>query len=637
LTSNRKIPRDEEEDNQDEEAIASPIIEHTGPHHRRKSLMPANKVFDKTLLLRIWRSHRHELHAAMQGLRTDVRQGDKGGGSSAPPQASPVDRGRGGRLGGRRDDVPDRSSFGVDMSKNMGGKGKKESLLKTSEKGYKVQETKSLTRQEKIQREVKSLLNKIAPDNLKTIVDRLANIELYTAEELEFVIRIIFGKALLEPHYCETYADMVFALKNRYPEFPPENEGEKPQTFTRVLLNTCQNEFESLPTTFEATQEEREQLSAEDLQLELHKRKQKMLANMKFIGHLFLRNLLAVKVIGQVVHDLVGIKEQLPEEHMIECVCELLQAIGHTLDSTASGKDLMAKFAARLQDLKRSQGPDNNTAAYSKRVQFLIQGLLELRGKGWTKKLFKEQAATKEEVRRNAMAEGRKMAKGAGTDAMFTTQVVGMRPQYLNEVANQAKNGGSSQKKGTESNITWDQKYVLKIAQYFSDDKNVEELCENWKKGKASHEQTKQGVEWVLDHGINFPGKEEAMTEVLVSLLRGRAISWQHLTDSLTPYLEGLEDMKMDVPTVDIFVQCLLSKLMEKYQKDFNAALIKPLADQGASDFNWRVYCGTFKRLSPPAVSALMEHRELVSMIGKAKKIDTAHALRRALQQDHAI
>ncbi|CAE8733580.1 unnamed protein product, partial [Polarella glacialis] len=68
---------------------------------------------------------------------------------------------------------------------------------------------------------VRSLLNKICPDNLKTIVERLATIELNKAEELEIVIRIIFQKALAEPHYCETYADMVFALRTRYPEFRP--------------------------------------------------------------------------------------------------------------------------------------------------------------------------------------------------------------------------------------------------------------------------------------------------------------------------------------------------------------------------------------------------------------------------------
>ena len=55
-----------------------------------------------------------------------------------------------------------------------------------------------------------------------------------------------------------------------------------------------------------------------------------VLANMKFIGNLFLRQLLAAKVIGQVVHDLIGLKETLPEEHMIECVCELLQAAALT-------------------------------------------------------------------------------------------------------------------------------------------------------------------------------------------------------------------------------------------------------------------------------------------------------------------
>ena len=43
--------------------------------------------------------------------------------------------------------------------------------------------------------EAKSLLNKICPENLTTIVDQLASIKLVKAEELEWVIRIIFKKA----------------------------------------------------------------------------------------------------------------------------------------------------------------------------------------------------------------------------------------------------------------------------------------------------------------------------------------------------------------------------------------------------------------------------------------------------------
>ena len=40
------------------------------------------------------------------------------------------------------------------------------------------------------------MLNKICPDNLSVIVDQLASIKLVKAEELEYVIRIIFKKAL---------------------------------------------------------------------------------------------------------------------------------------------------------------------------------------------------------------------------------------------------------------------------------------------------------------------------------------------------------------------------------------------------------------------------------------------------------
>jgi len=195
------------------------------------------------------------------------------------------------------------------------------------------------------ERRVRSLLNKICPDNLQAITEQLAAIELNNVEQLETIIKLIFGIALTDPHYCETYADMVFTLKSRYIEFPAKREGEKAVTFAQALLNGCQNDFESLPPTFEPTDEESARMETADLDHEMRLRKKKMLANMKFIGHLFmrkkkmlanmkfighrfLRHLLAVKVIGQVVHDLIGIKEGLPEEHKIECTCELLCTIG---------------------------------------------------------------------------------------------------------------------------------------------------------------------------------------------------------------------------------------------------------------------------------------------------------------------
>merc|ERR1712183_385570 len=108
----------------------------------------------------------------------------------------------------------------------------------------------------------------------------------------------------------------------------------------------------------------------------------------KFIGHLFLRKLLAMKVICQVASELIGKQpEELPAEHKVECTCELLKVMGHGLENIEpnpeQGKRLMSQFLARLLELKRSKLP-SGSAAYSKRVQFQIQDLLDLQQRGWS-------------------------------------------------------------------------------------------------------------------------------------------------------------------------------------------------------------------------------------------------------------
>ena len=208
----------------------------------KEKLTPPDKIYDKELMLRVWRLQRSEVHPAVLGLGVAERPWRPN-----PRSANNSEIRR-----------PERDS----------------PVLKQSEKAYRI--TKPTSPMEALDRNVCALLNKICPENLDTIVEKLANIELQKAAELECVIKTIFGKALVEPHYCETYADMVFALQKRYPEFPPENEGERPLTFTRVMLNTVQNEFESLPTTFEPTDDDKAKFpDPEDLQREMKKRKDK--------------------------------------------------------------------------------------------------------------------------------------------------------------------------------------------------------------------------------------------------------------------------------------------------------------------------------------------------------------------------
>jgi len=625
-SASKEPPQSEEPSKADssDQARSSPMMPSSIPEAKqdRLSLKPESMVFERLLMLRIWRSHRHELHTAVQGLHTNSRPPEKGSGVTA--SAGTPKPPRGGQRSAR-DDPSDRSSiFGTNMQPSKGGKkGPSEPALKMSDKGYRVK--KPIGREDELERKVRGLLNKICPDNLKVIVDRLATIELHKADELDFVIRIIFGKALAEPHYCETYADMVHALRSRYPEFPPEREGEKPQSFTRVLLNTCQEEFESLPQTFEATEDEKARFAADDLAIEMKKRKDKILANMKFIGNLFLRNLLAVKVIGQVVHDLVGIKEKNPEEHMIECVCELLQAIGHTLDGTPNGKVLMHQFAARLMDLKQF-------TTYSRRIQFRIQDLLDLRANHWQKKLFKEQAKTKEEVRKDAINEARKN-KG-GTEVMFSYQTVGVRPAYIE--ASKAPGQGQRQRRGEE--VVWDQAYVRKICQYYADDKNGEELVREWNRAHPSSAQAKQGIEWLLDIGFNDRNKEEVMADTITELLVRRVVSWEHVKEAIAPFLEGMEEMIIDVPGCDRFFHSLLSRLILKFGRDFNCSLLQPLnIPPEGSEFTWKLLVGSIRKCretgGKEGFQRGLDHNDLVQAACKARKC-SEHEFRARLREE---
>lgn len=509
---------------------------------------------------------------------------------------------------------------------------KNEPALKPSEKGYKVVEASS--RSEDIERRVRSLLNKICPDNLGIIVEQLAHIELFNHEELEFVIRIIFGKALAEPHYCETYADMVFTLRTRYPEFPPQNPDEKPHTFVRVLLNTCQNEFESLPTTFSPTEEERQTYAAPDLDLMMKQRKDKMLANMKFIGHLFLRQLLAVKVIGQVVHDLIGIKEagEVPEEHMIECVCELLQAIGYTLDETPNGKNLMDSFAARLRDLARHSGSDSKT--FSKRVRFQIEDLLDLRKNSWAKKLFKEQAKSKDEIRKDAIRDAGKAGKG-GQESMFSTKVVGVRPSYIDE---QKKLGRPKPVEQVSQKVVFDQSYVKKLFQYYAEDRNGDSLQSDWAKAQPSNKEAKQGMEWLLEIGFDDPQKADVLAETVTELMSRKLVQWEVLREALAAGIGRLEDLLIDMPQCDRFVHCLLSRLISL--GNFSPSLLKAmdplLVNDDQKALAWKLLLGTLRKLKERGQDSMrkaLNMGEFAAAAASAKGCSAADA-KRQLEQE---
>jgi len=62
---------------------------------------------------------------------------------------------------------------------------------------------------ERIRRAVRSNLNKACPSNVLNISERLAKIHMESVSDLETLISAFLDKALAEPQYCQTYADLV--------------------------------------------------------------------------------------------------------------------------------------------------------------------------------------------------------------------------------------------------------------------------------------------------------------------------------------------------------------------------------------------------------------------------------------------
>eukprot|EP00928_Gymnodinium_smaydae_P074630 TRINITY_DN57660_c0_g1_i1.p1 TRINITY_DN57660_c0_g1~~TRINITY_DN57660_c0_g1_i1.p1 ORF type:complete len:642 (-),score=77.46 TRINITY_DN57660_c0_g1_i1:117-2042(-) len=229
----------------------------------------------------------------------------------------------------------------------------------------------AFAREGDIERTASHYLEAIRPENMQDIVEGLAQINLETLTELERVASSIFQRVMLEPHNAGAYADISFQLSTRYPVFP---SACGKNSLKKLLLDMCQCEFEKHFCSSEADQ----QIDENEL-FALSLKKCRMLANIRFIGHLFLTDMVALKTTGAIIHDLIGMDSEAspPDEYHVECLCVFLRIIGSRLDSCTIGESLLSQALDILSSLRR-------TAGLSRRVKSMISGLLaDLRQHAW--------------------------------------------------------------------------------------------------------------------------------------------------------------------------------------------------------------------------------------------------------------
>eukprot|EP01084_Bolivina_argentea_P064889 118288_1 len=226
-------------------------------------------------------------------------------------------------------------------------------------------------------------LNKITMDNFNTLSDQLIGIytdDITNTEQLTKLVTLIFEKTVQEHVYGPLYAKLCVALsaKNKSFDEVVMTSGGKKETrqvdFKNVLVKVCQKEFQKGKRKTVFTSD----MDKTDRDNEEIKQKKILLGTMKFIGQLYLKQLIPSKIMIVCLEHLVGGMSGKPTEDDIEGACTLIETVGKTLDEDQSvNSPELRKYYQKLESIER------NSSKYSPRIRILIQNLIDLRKNGW--------------------------------------------------------------------------------------------------------------------------------------------------------------------------------------------------------------------------------------------------------------
>mmetsp|Transcript_13925 Transcript_13925/g.16778 ORF Transcript_13925/g.16778 Transcript_13925/m.16778 type:complete len:782 (+) Transcript_13925:82-2427(+) len=262
-----------------------------------------------------------------------------------------------------------------------------------------------ISEKDKKLRAVKGILNKLTPEKFEKLTDQLLALGIETAELLQGVISLVFDKAVAEPGFCTTYAKLCVRLSKALPEFPAMEGETKPMTFRRILLNTCQEEFEGAAQqradtvaqmTSDMTEEETEQM--------MRKVKLRTLGNIRLIGELFKEKMIMEKILHACITQLLNHNKtaknskEVPPEENVEALCNLLKTVGATLDLSQRSKEYLEDYFVRLTQLSRSP-------KLASRIRFMCRDVVDLRKNKWVPRREVLQAKTLDEVHAEAAKE----------------------------------------------------------------------------------------------------------------------------------------------------------------------------------------------------------------------------------------
>jgi translation initiation factor 4G len=90
----------------------------------------------------------------------------------------------------------------------------------------------------------RSILNKITPENFSTLIQQLKTLQIDNIDILDSCISLVFEKAILEPNFGASYAQLCKEVSDVFVVPLDEANKEQKAVFKKRLITQCQKEFE---------------------------------------------------------------------------------------------------------------------------------------------------------------------------------------------------------------------------------------------------------------------------------------------------------------------------------------------------------------------------------------------------------
>lgn len=314
----------------------------------------------------------------------------------------------GGRIGGHQHRDSSKPMIHVNLSLNQDVKLSETAnawrpRILTNKNEYDNSEIKTKQEKEELVRSVRGILNKLTPERFTPLLNEILKLNIDTNEKRDIVMIMVFEKAIDEPNFSVSYANLCQSLisdaKNQEIKAGvPEND---PKKFCKSFLDKMEAEFrsnviniknkeEKLKPIKEKIKSSKDSIEKSELEAlleeEIRKIRRRSSGNVRFIGELFNVNILSGKIINTCIEDLL---KQYNNEDMLECLCKLLTTVGEKFEKTLKPKTeskpeskvyfSLQSVIARMKTLTTR----NKNSKISSRVRFMLQDVIDLRANKW--------------------------------------------------------------------------------------------------------------------------------------------------------------------------------------------------------------------------------------------------------------